>query len=296
MNDRASQLITVALDDLSTASAAGHSQASPPSSGDGAFPALLGLQPAPDCRAASDATRVAGFALGSRWGAKFDEAEKGIAILAPLLRRATVVEDDDGADAVGSALQDGVLYSTSSQTTANRWPISPVHQANPGRPSTLEQFLAIKASACLNVESVPGSPSALGATTVAALLSGGPAAAELLTTSSTRRARASAPRRCVAGSRTSSANSRRCGRLCRARRLDSAPSSHARLHPPAPGIGGLLAASLGRIRERRRATDVVGLQRPLARLGREVVPTVSTRRRHVGVRTVGFNVLERNGA
>lgn len=164
--DRASQLVTAALDQLSAALAAGHSVAL------SAFLKTMarfhryswGNQLLIHSQR-PDATRVAGFRAWLALGRAVRRGEKGIAILAPLVRKNLVVDADEREDTDRRIVGFRTAYVFDvSQTDGDALPEIARPSGDPGEAiRRLEELVAARGIILEYVASVPGAPGALGA-------------------------------------------------------------------------------------------------------------------------------------
>lgn len=163
MDARASQLITNALDQLAGALAAGHSASLTAvlkvmarfHKYSWSNQLLISLQ-------RPDATRVAGFRTWLSTGRAVRRGEKGIAILAPLLKRQQNEADDDEARRVVGFRT--VFVFDVSQTDGEPLPAFTRPTGDPGPTVVrLSAFLESRGIACDLVPTVSGAPTALGA-------------------------------------------------------------------------------------------------------------------------------------
>lgn len=165
MNDRASQLIATALDQLSAALAAGHSQA---------LTTVLTMMARFRRYSVSnqvliavqrpEATRVAGFRTWLTLGRHVRKGEKGIAILAPMLRRQSAIDEDDEAPARRLGGFRTVFVFDVGQTDGEPLPTVSAPDGDPGLAiQRLEACLATRGISCELVSSISGAPTAQGA-------------------------------------------------------------------------------------------------------------------------------------
>ncbi len=165
MNDRASQLIATALDELSEALAAGHSQA---------LTTVLRMMARFRRYSVSnqlliavqrpEATRVAGFRTWLTLGRHVRKGEKGIAILAPMLLRQNSIDAEDETPTRRLAGFRTVFVFDVGQTEGDPLPRVSTPTGEPGSSIVrLEAFLAARGISCELVERVSGAPTALGA-------------------------------------------------------------------------------------------------------------------------------------
>ena len=166
MHDRASQLITTALDQLAAALAAGHSTSLTAVLRTMARfhryswtnQLLISMQ-------RPEATRVAGFRTWLTLRRAVRRGEKGIAILAPMMRRDR--SRDDGVEEQATRVVGGfrtVFVFDVAQTDGEALPDFARTVGDPGSASAdLESLLSSRGVSVARVASISGAPGALGA-------------------------------------------------------------------------------------------------------------------------------------
>lgn len=165
MNDRASHLITNALDQLSAALAAGHSASlASVLKAMAQFHRYSWTNQLLIAVQRPDASRVAGFKTWLTLGRHVRRGEKGIAIIAPMLRKRAADVDTHEPSATAIAGFRSVFVFDVSQTEGDPLPAFTKPSGDPGASiELLEAFAIARGIRCARVVSISGAPGALGA-------------------------------------------------------------------------------------------------------------------------------------